>query len=81
MYRPNAKLGNGSAMDAFRIEGSHLNKIMERRTQLQRMLDGVGKKGRPGRGGPALEGSDRGLAQELLRDIDAALAGLPRPQL
>lgn len=29
LYRPGAKLGNGSSMDAFRIEGSHNQKLFD----------------------------------------------------
>ena len=39
LYRLGAKLGNGSSMDAIRIEGSHVEKVLGRRTQLMRILD------------------------------------------
>lgn len=66
-------------MDAYRIDGSHLRTIKDRRVQLQRLLDGS-KRGRGAkRGASLLQESDRDLSQELLRDIDAALDGQPRP--
>jgi hypothetical protein len=69
LYRRDAKVGSGSAMDAFRYEQrtgqmlspkGHGLKLMERRTQLQRMFRG-------------LEGSDRRIARDLMGDIQDAL--------
>jgi hypothetical protein len=72
LYRPNARIGSGSAMDAYRFEQrtgqllsrtGHGTKLLERRTQLQRMLPGV-------------SGADRTVARDLLIDIQNALSGL-----
>ena len=78
LYRPNAKLGSRSAMDAFRIEGSHATKLIERRQQLLRLLRNRGAKGRPGRAGAPLSSSDKAIVRGLLSDIQNALSGLPR---
>jgi hypothetical protein len=64
LYRPNAKLGNGSAMDADRIEGGHGQKLMERQTQLTRLSRD-----------PKLSATDREIVVHLLNDIQQALSG------
>jgi|GEM_PF-6520768 len=51
-------------MDAFRIEGSHAQKLLERRTQLQRLYRD-----------PKLGEGDRALVRDLLTDIQNALSG------
>ena len=38
LYREVATIGNGSSMDALRAEGSQLLKVLERRTQMMRLL-------------------------------------------
>jgi hypothetical protein len=64
LFRPGAKLGSGSSMDAFRREGSHAQKLFERRTQLQDLLRD-----------PKLGQADRTIVRELLTDIQKALSG------
>ncbi|MBO9602850.1 MAG: RHS repeat-associated core domain-containing protein [Novosphingobium sp.] len=64
LYRKGAKMGNGSSMDAYRTDRSHLQKLLERRTQLQRLLKD-----------PSLSASDRAIVKELLIDIQNALSG------
>jgi RHS repeat-associated protein len=63
LYRPGATIGDGSSMDALRAEGSHLTKVLTRRTQLMRIRDGA-----------ALNSTDRQLARELLINIQEALS-------
>jgi RHS repeat-associated protein len=62
LYRPGASLGNGSSMDALRIEGSHLIKVLGRRTQLMRI-----------RSGEVLNSADRQILRGILIDIQDAL--------
>lgn len=71
LYRRDAKVASGSAMDAFRFEQrtdkllspkGHGRKLIERRTQLQRMFRGLG-------------GNDRRIARDLMGDIQDALGG------
>jgi len=71
LYRPGAKIGSGSSMDAYRFEQrtgtllsrtGHGQKLLGRRTQLQRMLR-------------SLEGDDRRIARDLLIDVQDALGG------
>lgn len=73
LFRPGAKYGNGSAMDAYRYElrtgkllspTGHRTKLIERRTQLLKLSR---------RGG--LSPSDRRITKELLVDIRKALRG------
>jgi ribosomal protein S20 len=73
LYRPNAKVGNGSAMDALRYEqttGSllskigHSNKLYERYTQLQKLLFNK-----------QINASDKQIIKELINDIQKALSG------
>jgi len=63
LYRRGAKLGDGSSMDALRIEGSHLTKILGRRTQLMRMRTGAG-----------LNATDRQIVREILINMQSALS-------
>ena len=72
LYRSNAQVGNGSAMDAYRFEqrtgqllspSGHGRKLIERRRQLQRLLREEG-----------LAASDRQLVREILIDIQDALS-------
>jgi len=74
LFRRNAQVGSGSAMDAFRFEqrtgvllspSGHGLKLFERRTQLQRL-----------RRDPYLFPEDRHVVKELLIDIQNALSGL-----
>jgi RHS repeat-associated protein len=64
LYRRGAKIGNGSSMDAYRADGSHLQKLMERRTQLERLSRD-----------PVLSSSDKQVVHELLDVINNALGG------
>jgi hypothetical protein len=63
LYRPGSKLGSGSSMDALRIEGSHLEKVLGRRTQLQRIVNEE-----------TLNATERKIARDLLIDIQDALS-------
>ena len=72
-FRRNARVGSGSAMDAFRFEqrtgillspSGHGLKLFERRTQLQRL-----------RREPSLLPADRQVVKALLSDIQNALSG------
>jgi RHS repeat-associated protein len=73
LYRPNARVGTGSSMDAFRFEQStgqllsrtgHGQKLLDRRAQLQRLLDDT-----------SLSASDKQLVKDVLIDIQGALSG------
>jgi hypothetical protein len=55
-------LGCGSSMDALRIEGSHLQKVWDRRRQLLNIL-----KNEP------LDAKDRQLIKDLLNDMQNAI--------
>ena len=72
LYRPGAKVGSGSTMDAYRFEQEtgqllspkgHAQKLLDRKAQLQRMLN------------PDLSVNDRGIVERLLIDIEDALNG------
>jgi hypothetical protein len=74
LYRPNAKLGSGSTMDAYRYEQhtgqllspkGHGQKLFDRRTQLQKMLRN-----------PNLSTGDKKIVKDLLIDIQNALSGM-----
>ncbi len=67
IYRPDAKIGSGSAMDAYRYESAtgqllsptgHAKKLVERRAQLTRLLRD-----------PKLSSADRHVTKNLLIDI------------
>jgi RHS repeat-associated protein len=73
LFRRAAKIGNGSAMDAFRHErvtgellsrSGHGPKLLERASQLKKLLKD-----------PSLNPTDRQIVQELLDDILNALSG------
>lgn len=73
LYRENARIGDGSSMDAFRYESQtgiklsksgHGLKLIERRTQLMRI-----------RNKPGLSASDRQIVKDLLIKIQNALSG------
>ena len=73
LFRWNARVGSGSAMDAFRFEqrtgillspSGHGLKLFERRTQLQRLRREL-----------SLFPADRQVVKELLIDIQNALSG------
>jgi hypothetical protein len=73
LYRPGAKVGSGSSMDAYRFEQAtgqllsptgHGQKLFDRRTQLQKLLHD-----------PNLSPSDRQITKDLLIDIQNALGG------
>lgn len=64
LYRPKARIGNGSSMDAYRDDGSHGRKLVERRKQLQRIYRD-----------PNLSPSDKQLVKRLMMDIQDALSG------
>lgn len=73
LFRRNARVGSGSAMDAFRFEqqtgillspSGHALKLFERRIQLQRLLRDA-----------RLLLEDRQIVKELLIDIQNALSG------
>ena len=63
LHRLVAKLGSGSSMDAIRIEGSHVTKVLERRTQLTRILNEE-----------SLNTTDRQIVKHLLIDMQDALS-------
>lgn len=74
LYRPSARIGDGSSMDAYRYElktgtklsrVGHGQKLLDRQAQLQRILQK-----------PGLSASDRALANEILANIQGALGGL-----
>jgi RHS repeat-associated protein len=65
LYRPGAKIGSGSSMDAVRAEGSHVQKVIDRRTQLQSI-----------RNHEALGPTDRQILRDLLIDIQDALSSV-----
>ena len=71
LYRPNAKVGNGSTMDAVRYEketgillspSGHTQKLLDRRTQLVKL-----------RNNGNLSSSDQKIINDLLIDIQDAL--------
>ena len=62
LYRPGAKLGNGSSMDALRIEGTHLQKLFDRQTQLLNILREEN-----------LNARDTQITKDLLNDIQNAI--------
>ena len=73
LFRRNARVGSGSAMDAFRFEqrtgillspSGHGLKLFERRSQLQRLRREL-----------SLFSADRQVVKELLIDIQNALSG------
>jgi hypothetical protein len=64
LYRLGARIGSGSSADKFRRDGSHLKKLHERKTQLERLARDS-----------KLNAADRGIVQELLEDISNALSG------
>jgi hypothetical protein len=73
LFRRNARVGSGSAMDAFRFEqrtgillspSGHGLKLFERRTQIQRLWRE-----------PSLLPADRQVVKALLIDIQNALSG------
>jgi len=73
LFRRNAQVGSGSAMDAFRFEqrtgillspSGHGLKLFERRSQLQRLRREL-----------SLFSADRQVVKELLIDIQNALSG------
>ncbi len=61
-YRPGAKVGNGGSADAYRADGSHLQKIQERERQIERLLKD-----------PNIPGSDKDILNWILKDIRDAL--------
>jgi hypothetical protein len=72
LYRPNAKIGSGSSMDAVRFEKAtgqllsptgHVQKLLDRRAQLMKLLSD-----------PALNPNDRAIVRRLLIDIQDALS-------
>jgi len=72
LYRPNAKIGSGSSMDAVRFEKAtgqllsptgHIQKLLDRRTQLMKLLSD-----------PKLSANDRAIVKRLLIDIQDALS-------
>jgi hypothetical protein len=74
LYRPGAKVGSGSSMDAFRLElltggtvggKTHATKLLNYRTALQRVWSNRAK----------LSAGDRQITKQLLRDIQNALSG------
>ncbi|WP_114752777.1 hypothetical protein [Pleomorphovibrio marinus] len=74
LYRPGAKVGSGSSMDAFRLEKltggtvggkSHHTKLLNYRTALQRVWGNRAN----------LSPSDRQITKQLLQDIQNALSG------
>jgi RHS repeat-associated protein len=64
LYRDKARIGNGSSMDAFRADGSHKQKLLDRRKELLGMYRD-----------PALSPRDKGVVKELLIDIQNSLSG------
>lgn len=68
LWRPGARLGNGSSMDAFRIEGSHLLKLLQRRANIMKWIRDA-----------ELGAGDRSIVRTILIDIQNALSGLPGP--
>lgn len=74
LYRPGAKVGRGSSMDAYRLEQltggtvggkSHAKKIIDYRKALQRMWSDRAN----------LSSGDRQITKQLLEDIQNALSG------
>lgn len=74
LYRPGARIGSGSSMDAFRLEQltggtvggkTHATKILNYRTALQKIW----------RNRVNLSTGDRQITKQLLRDIQNALSG------
>jgi RHS repeat-associated protein len=63
LYRPGARIGNGSSMDAHRAGADHAQKLIERRTQLMRIYRD-----------PSLSSGDRRIVRDLLIDIQNALS-------
>ena len=77
LYRPGAKIGSGSSMDAFRLEQltggtvggkTHAIKLLNYRTALQRVWGNRAN----------LSASDRQITKQLLEDIQDALSGHSR---
>jgi hypothetical protein len=62
LYRPGAKLGSGSSMDALRIEGSHLKKLFDRQSQLRNIVREE-----------QLNPQDRQIVKDILNDIQNAI--------
>jgi hypothetical protein len=74
LFRPNAKVGSGSSMDAFRLEQQtgvavggkmHTTKLLNYRTALQRVWNNRDN----------LSAGDRQITKQLLGDIQNALSG------
>ena len=74
LYRPGAKVGSGSSMDAFRLEQltggtvggkTHATKLLNYRTALQRVWSNRAN----------LSAGDRQITKQLLGDIQNALSG------
>lgn len=74
LFRPGAKVGSGSSMDAFRLEQltgakvggkTHGTKLIQYRTALQRLWKNRAN----------LSASDRKTVKQLLNDIQNALSG------
>ena len=65
LYRPGAKLGNGSSMDAFRIEGTHKQKLFDYYKGLQNVYKNRNKN--------PLSGNDLQILKEIMGDIQSAL--------
>jgi len=74
MYRKNARIGDGSSMDAYRYEtrtgiklsdSGHASKLIERRSHLLRILRN-----------PGLKASDAKITKNMLINIQSALSGL-----
>jgi hypothetical protein len=72
LYRPNARIGSGSSMDAVRFEKAtgqllsptgHVQKLLDRRTQLTKLLSD-----------PTVSANDRLITKRLLIDIQDALS-------
>lgn len=74
LYRPGAKIGSGSSMDAFRLEQltggtvsgkTHSKKLLDYRKGLQNVWDDRAN----------LSTGDRQITKQLLGDIQNALSG------
>ena len=64
LYRKGAKIGSGSSMDAFRLEGTHGEKLIGYRKNLIKIM----KK-------ENLTNYEKGIIKEILIDIQNALGG------
>lgn len=65
LFRPTAKLGSGSAMDAYRLEGSHLTKITEYQKPLMKLWQNRDQ----------LSEVDKEIVSRLVTDIKNAING------